>query len=515
MVRNTRNSTTASSTKTVTTTTRASSKVAALKGAVTNEATTNRSKATPTKGSMSKRTPTKALQSKAAKAQSKAAKVQSKAARAKSKVPYRREDYEVIHGWLGSKANFESVFGHSRQTPVGNLRSPQEAWDELAELLRSRSKNRLGVDGRGVKERFVRYKASYRRVQALHRETGFGITEADRKKGILSLEAKRERLCPFYETMDKLFGKKPNVVPLGEISMSQTEYLHGVEGYDVDEEEEEEEEADKGNFEGDLGDFEEREDADEDEEGLRSSVGSDVEDSEEPDHDLHTLATIAVEHLEEGARSEEPIDFEREDSISYDRQADNSPGIGNGTFDDDNYLMEDENNNNADLRTEDVEEMADSNKENEPVQNSPVGFLKRRKTGANVTTPTKKSKTTDPAKTSNDTTSGKKSKAKGPRKDLPTLVAGTAPQSRNAFAAAFAESSATKIKAMKEMEEFKINFELQSRQMQNILEGKRIDFEQKKLDSEKELLKMKLKHDSDKEKTGQKSSIITAALAQG
>ncbi|KAG0331101.1 hypothetical protein BG000_011221 [Podila horticola] len=72
-----------------------------------------------------------------------------------------------------------------------------------------------------------------------------------------------------------------------------------------------------------------------------------------------------------------------------------------------------------------------------------------------------------------------------------------------------------KIKAMKEMEEFKISFELQSRQMQNILEGKRIDVEQKKLDSEKKLLKMKLKHDSDKEETGQKSSIITAALAQG
>ncbi|KAF9308617.1 hypothetical protein BG003_010817 [Podila horticola] len=54
---------------------------------------------------------------------------------------------------------------------------------------------------------------------------------------------------------------------------------------------------------------------------------------------------------------------------------------------------------------------------------------------------------------------------------------------------------------MKEMEEFKISFELQSRQMQNILEGKRIDFEQKKLDSEKELLKMKLRHDADKEKT--------------
>ncbi|KAF9308679.1 hypothetical protein BG003_010755 [Podila horticola] len=204
--------------------------------------------------------------------------------------------------------------------------------------------------------------------------------------------------------------------------MSQTEYLHGVQGYDVDEEEEEEydedgeeeeeEEADKGNVEGDVekvekGDFEEREEEDDDEEGLGISVVS----------------------------------------IGYDYQADISPGIGNETFDDDNCLLEDENNNNADLRTEDVEEMSDSNKENEPIQNTPVGFLKRRKTGVNVTTPAKKSKTTDPTKTSNDTTSGKKSKAKDPRKDLPTLVAGTAPQSRNAFAAAFAESSATKIKA--------------------------------------------------------------------
>lgn len=55
--------------------------------------------------------------------------------------------------------------------------------DELAEILHSRSKNRLGVTGRGVKERFVHCKTSYKRVQAMHHDTGFGITEADRKKG--------------------------------------------------------------------------------------------------------------------------------------------------------------------------------------------------------------------------------------------------------------------------------------------------------------------------------------------
>jgi len=89
---------------------------------------------------MSKRTPTKALQSKVAKALSKVAK-------AKSKVPYHREVYEVIHGWLGSKANFQSIFSHLGQTLIGNLRSPQEAWDELAKLLHSCSKNCLGVNG--------------------------------------------------------------------------------------------------------------------------------------------------------------------------------------------------------------------------------------------------------------------------------------------------------------------------------------------------------------------------------
>ena len=95
---------------------------------------------------------------------------------------------------------------------------------------------------------------------------------------------------------------------------------------------------------------------------MGNSVGSDVEDSEEPDYDLCTFAAIAVEHLEEGAQSEEPINFEHEVSIGYDHQADNSPSIGNETFDDDNYPMEDEDNNNADLQTEDVEDMANSNK---------------------------------------------------------------------------------------------------------------------------------------------------------
>lgn len=121
------------------------------------------------------------------------------------------------------------------------------------------------------------------------------------------------------------------------------------------------------------------------------------------------------------------IDLELEDAVDHDHQAHNGLSIGNETFNDDDYAL------------------IDGNKKNEPIQNTPIGLLTRCKTGAKAITPSKKSKATISCKTSNDTTSGKTTRAKDPCKDPPTLVAGASPQSHNAFAAAFAESSATKI----------------------------------------------------------------------
>lgn len=68
---------------------------------------------------------------------------------------------------------------------------------------------------------------------------------------------------------------------------------------------------------------------------------------------------------------------------------------------------------------------------------------------------------------------------------------------------------------MKEVQEKRLNFDIEGRISQNNLESKRFEYEQKKLDSEKEQLMMRLKHEVDMDTKKQKSTIITAALASG
>ncbi|KAG0058217.1 hypothetical protein BGZ92_007227, partial [Podila epicladia] len=83
-----------------------------------------------------------------------------------------------------------------------------------------------------MKERFKRYKAKYYKTKTVSLGTGFGIVTEDRRKGIYSIADKLDNMCPFFSKMDKLFGSKPNVVPLGEICMNNTTYFHGVDGFD-------------------------------------------------------------------------------------------------------------------------------------------------------------------------------------------------------------------------------------------------------------------------------------------
>ncbi|KAI8445601.1 hypothetical protein BY996DRAFT_6611184 [Phakopsora pachyrhizi] len=45
--------------------------------------------------------------------------------------------------------------------------------------------------------------------------TGFGLTEEDQTKGIITISQKLNLKCPCYEQMDHIFGFLPNVSPLG------------------------------------------------------------------------------------------------------------------------------------------------------------------------------------------------------------------------------------------------------------------------------------------------------------
>ncbi|KAF9308638.1 hypothetical protein BG003_010805 [Podila horticola] len=389
--------------------------------------------------STSKPTNTKSVSKSKSKSKSKSSEAKTKTTATtskglKTKAPYRREDYEVIHSWLDSKANFRSVFGHSGQTPIGNLRSPQEAWDELAELLRNRSKNRLRVDGRAVKERFIRYKKKYVDAKVASRRTGFGITDEDCKKGIYSIEAKLESQCPLYSRMDKLFGAKPYIVPLGEMCMNQTNYIHGVDGFDENEDEEEGKAEEEEEEEQEVEEESEREEHEaedviegEGDEEQQVDDGENIGTIEEPSESLQTLAAVAVNRIEAGSQAFQSIDLERS---------------GNYTFGDNNYEDMFDNNNNYDLGPEEEE-----------------AFL--------------------------------------------TTIRKTSPSKKRV------------IEVMKEVQEKRLNFDIEGRISQNNLESKRFEYEQKKLDSEKEQLMMRLKHEVDMDTKKQKSTIITAALASG
>ncbi|KAF9017342.1 hypothetical protein BGZ52_005148 [Haplosporangium bisporale] len=152
---------------------------------------------------------------------------------AASKIPFLKEDYENIHFWLESKENFEAVSGTSGKTPIGKeMKLPRQGWTELAEIESRKSKGRISIGPRAMKERFKRYKSKYYETKTVSLGTGFGIVMEDRRRGIYSIADKLDNMCPFFNRMDKLFGGKPNVVPLGEICMYNMTYLHGVDGFD-------------------------------------------------------------------------------------------------------------------------------------------------------------------------------------------------------------------------------------------------------------------------------------------
>lgn len=280
------------------------------------------------------------------------------------------------------------------------------------------------------------------------RRTGFGVTDKDRKKGIYSIEAKLESQCPLYSRMDKLFGAKPNIVPLGEMCMNQTNYIRGIDGFDDNEDEEEgkaegeEEEEEEQEVEESEREEHEAEDVIEGEgdEEQRVDDGENIGTIDEPSETLQTLAAVAVNRIEAGSQAFQSIDLERS---------------GNYTFGDDNYEDMFDNNNNYDLGPEEEEAFSDDNKENEPIQEKSSNLLKRPLSSSETGTPAKKVKNVMTKSTKELATVGKSgvtdpvknSKAKDPRKNPPTLVPDAVPQSRNAFAAAFLDASNTKIES--------------------------------------------------------------------
>jgi hypothetical protein len=64
-----------------------------------------------------------------------------------------------------------------------------------------------------AQSRFGRYKAMYLTTKKLTMATGWGLHQEDYAQGIRSLPAKLDSLCPCFDRMDHVFGKRQNVEP--------------------------------------------------------------------------------------------------------------------------------------------------------------------------------------------------------------------------------------------------------------------------------------------------------------
>ncbi|CAH7683476.1 hypothetical protein PPACK8108_LOCUS17010, partial [Phakopsora pachyrhizi] len=86
----------------------------------------------------------------------------------------------------------------------------------MATEINKQSKTGLWLTSKQMRDCFKTYKNKYVKAKDMSKQTGFGITEEDKKNKIFSISHKLNDVCPCYEDMDQLFGSKPNITLMGD-----------------------------------------------------------------------------------------------------------------------------------------------------------------------------------------------------------------------------------------------------------------------------------------------------------
>ncbi len=127
--------------------------------------------------------------------------------------------------WLEIKSNFAMIVGKStdgKGVAHGNGKTLTSAYDKLNQYVVDRMKlsksQGIPVDPRTLipwdnpRSRFISYRTTYFRTKRASQQIGFGLTQEEAEQG-LTIEDKLDKMCPFFDRMDVLFGNRQNVAP--------------------------------------------------------------------------------------------------------------------------------------------------------------------------------------------------------------------------------------------------------------------------------------------------------------
>ncbi|KAL2609434.1 hypothetical protein R1flu_028007 [Riccia fluitans] len=128
------------------------------------------------------------------------------------------EDYDAIVTYIENLEHYRDITGAGKNMRIeGSTISKVRAFDIMASAL-------FGVNGfsqvtgEKMKKRFVRYEKMYKDTRRWKDSIGAGLTDVEIQKGLI-MEEKLNKLCPHFQRMNALYGKRPKIVPCAEESV--------------------------------------------------------------------------------------------------------------------------------------------------------------------------------------------------------------------------------------------------------------------------------------------------------
>jgi hypothetical protein len=116
--------------------------------------------------------------------------------------------------WLEKDNNFKWITGSLAKELVvkaGQKLTKASAFEDMARFISKICS--ISWDAKVAKSRYESYCKMYKNAIQESLKTGFGITDLDRSQGITTVNAKLNKICPFFDRMNMLFGERQNIKP--------------------------------------------------------------------------------------------------------------------------------------------------------------------------------------------------------------------------------------------------------------------------------------------------------------